>query len=275
MKDRNIFQDDLHTADKIEAARQARERQINKGIMTTPISSISSDIEKAVQSQSLSEDVNGGDTSLLFPEVEEYKRQLDESNVTETWIDLQLRNIQKQMIYKPNDATLSQMRGVLLEKKEELRNGEKKTLQGISAAKKAKSLILSPEDIMNGSKARDKAVDTISATLKEEFGELQANLNDGVHRDGGILIYKNANIVWDKNHSEDVPLLVNIPAAFSNGDLQAIKNRTIQLAKQYGMCVQFGQRTADAILWITIQAYYDEDGNWHDAKAEQSLKKNK
>ena len=44
MKDRDIFQDDLHTADKIEAARQARERQINKGIMTNPISSISSDI---------------------------------------------------------------------------------------------------------------------------------------------------------------------------------------------------------------------------------------
>lgn len=51
MKDRDIFQDDLHTADKIEAARQARERQINKGIMTNPISSISSDVEKAVQSQ--------------------------------------------------------------------------------------------------------------------------------------------------------------------------------------------------------------------------------
>ena len=205
MKDRDIFQDDLHTADKIEAARQARERQINKGIMTNPISSISSDVEKAVQSQALSEDANGGDTSLLFPEVKEYKQQLDESNVTETWIDLQLRNIQKQMIYKPNDATLSQMRDVLLEKKEELKNGEKKTLQGISAAKKAKSLILSPEDITNGSKARDKAVDTISATLKEEFGELQVNLNDGVHRDGGILIYKNVNIVWDKTVLSNLP----------------------------------------------------------------------
>ena len=128
MSNRNIFQDDLHTADKIEAARQARERQINKGIITDSISSISSDIEKAVQSQALSKDANGGDTSLLFSEVEEYKRQLDESNVTETWIDLQLRNIQKQMIYNPNDVTLSQMRGVLLKKKEELRNGEKKTL---------------------------------------------------------------------------------------------------------------------------------------------------
>ncbi len=275
MSNRNIFQDDLHTADKIEAARQARERQINKGIITDSISSISSDIEKAVQSQALSKDANGGDTSLLFSEVEEYKRQLDESNVTETWIDLQLRNIQKQMIYNPNDVTLSQMRGVLLKKKEELRNGEKKTLQGINAAKKAKSLILSPVDIISGSKARDKAVDTISDTLKEEFGELQANLNDGVHRDGGILIYKNANIVWDKNHSEDVPLLVNIPASFSNRDLQAIKTRTTELAKQYGMHVLFGQRTADAILWITTRAYYDEDGNWHDAVIEQSLKKNK
>lgn len=275
MKDRNIFQDDLHTADKIEAARQARERQINKGIMTSPISSISSDIEKAVQSQSLSEGANGGDTSLLFPEVEEYKRQLDESNVTETWIDLQLRNIQKQMIYKPNDVALSQMRDVLLEKKEELRNGEKKTIQGISAAKKAKSLILSPEDITNGSKARDKAVSAIETVLKEEFGDIQADLKDGVHSGGGILIYKNANITWDKNHSEDVPLLVNIPASFSNRNLQAIKTRTTELAKQYGMQVLFGQRTADSILWITTRAYYDEDGNWHDAVAEQSLKKNK
>ena len=38
MKDGRIFQDDLRTADKIEAARKAREQQINKGICygTTP-----------------------------------------------------------------------------------------------------------------------------------------------------------------------------------------------------------------------------------------------
>ena len=271
MKDRDIFQDDLHTADKIEAARQARERQINKGIMTNPISSISSDIEKAVQSQAVSEDANGGDTNLLFSEVENFKKRIN--NATETQINLYLQGIQKQLIYNPSDEALLQMRSILLDKKNELQTGEKSTLQALSAARRAKSLILSPEDITNGSKARDKAVDTISATLKEEFGELQVNLNDGVHRDGGILIYKNANIVWDKNHSEDVPLLVNIPSAFSNQDLQAIKNRTIQLAKQYGMHVLFGQRTADAILWITTRAYYDEDGNWHDAIAERSLKK--
>jgi len=273
MSNRNIFQDDLHTADKIEAARQARERQINKGIMTSPISSISSDIEKAVQSQSLSENANGGDTSLLFPEVENFKKRIN--NATETQIDLYLQGIQKQLIYNPSDEALLQMRFILLDKKNELQTGEKATLQALSAARKSKSVVLSPEDITNGSKARDKAVKHIADTLKEEFGELQANLNDGVHRDGGILIYKNANIVWDKNHSEDVPLLVNIPASFSNRDLQAIKTRTTELAKQYGMHVLFGQRTADAILWITTRAYYDEDGNWHDAVIEQSLKKNK
>ena len=94
MKDRDIFQDDLHTADKIEAARQARERQINKGIMTNPISSISSDIEKAVQSQAVSEDANGGDTSLLFSEVENFKKRIN--NATETQINLYLQGIQKQ-----------------------------------------------------------------------------------------------------------------------------------------------------------------------------------
>ena len=273
MKDERIFQDDLRTADKIEAARKAREQQINKGICygTAPV--LETDIEKAVQSQAL--DANGGGTDLLYPEVEAYKQRLDNSNVTEAQIDLQLQSIQKQMIYRPNDEALLQMRSILLDKKNELRTGEKATLQALSAARKSKSVVLSPEDITNGSKARDKAVKTIADTLKEEFGDIQADLKDGVHRGGGLLIYKNANITWDKNHSEDVPLLVNVPASFSNRDLQAIKTRTMELAKQYGMHVLFGQRTADAILWITTRAYYDENGNWHDAVAEQSLKKNK
>ncbi|BEG61635.1 hypothetical protein [Coprobacter fastidiosus] len=271
MKDENIFQDDLHTADKIEAARKAREQQINKGIcyVTTPL--LETDIEKAVQSQEFS--ANGGGTDLLSPEVEDFKKRLE--NTTETQVDLYLQSIQKQMIYRPNDEALLQMRSILLDKKNELRTGEKATLQALSAARKSKSIVLSPEDITNGSRARDKAVKHIADTLKEEFGDIQADLKDGVHRGGGILIYKNANIVWDKNHSEDVPLLVNIPASFSNRDLQSIKTRTTELAKQYGMHVLFGQRTADAILWITTRAYYDEDGNWHDAVAEQSLKKNK
>lgn len=271
MKDGRIFQDDLHTADKIEAARKAREQQINKGICYGTTPSLGTDIEKAVQSQEFN--ANGGGTDLLFPEVEDFKKRLE--NTTETQVDLYLQSIQKQMIYRPNDEALLQMRSILLDKKNELRTGEKATLQALSAARKSKSVVLSPEDITNGSRARDKAVKHIADTLKEEFGDIQADLKDGVHRGGGILIYKNANITWDKNHSEDVPLLVNIPASFSNRDLQAIKTRTTELAKQYGMHVLFGQRTADAILWITTRAYYDEDGNWHDAVAEQSLKKNK
>ena len=264
--DKQIFQDDLQTANKIESARQARERQINKGIMSAPLPSMSSDIEKAVNSQSLSEDVNGGSTDILFPEVEEYKNQLSSNNVTVSWIDLQLRNLQKQMIYAPNDAVMLQMKNVLLDKKEELISGEKTTLEGIRSAKKGKSILLSPDDIINGSKARDKAVASIIEKLKEEFGDIRSDLKDGVHRDGGILFYKDANIVWDNRHSEDVPLLVNI---------QAIKERTVQLAKQYGMYALFGQRNVDAIIWISTQAYYDEDGNWHDVRAEQSIKKNK
>lgn len=271
MKDGRIFQDDLHTADKIEAARKAREQQINKGICYGTTPSLGTDIEKAVQSQEFN--ANGGGTDLLFPEVEDFKKRLE--NTTETQVDLYLQSIQKQMIYRPNDEALLQMRSILLDKKNELRTGEKATLQALSAARKSKSVVLSPEDITNGSRARDKAVKHIADSLKEEFGDIQADLKDGVHRGGGILIYKNANITWDKNHSEDVPLLVNIPASFSNRDLQAIKTRTTELAKQYGMHVLFGQRTADSILWITTRAYYDEDGNWHDAVAEQSLKKNK
>lgn len=271
MKDGRIFQDALHTADKIEAARKAREQQINKGICYGTTPSLGMDIEKAVQSQEFN--ANGGGTDLLSPEVEDFKKRLE--NTTETQVDLYLQSIQKQMIYRPNDEALLQMRSILLDKKNELRTGEKATLQALSAARKSKSVVLSPEDITNGSKARDKAVKHIADSLKEEFGDIQADLKDGVHRGGGILIYKNANITWDKNHSEDVPLLVNIPASFSNRDLQAIKTRTTELAKRYGMHVLFGQRTADAILWITTRAYYDEDGNWHDAVAEQSLKKNK
>ncbi len=269
-----IFQDDLQTADKIEAARQARERQINKGIMSTPIPSMSSDIEKAVNSQSFG-DANGGDTDMLFPEVEEYKNQLDSGHVTISWIDLQLSNLQKQMIYAPNDAVMLQMKNVLLDKKDELINGEKTTLEGIRSAKKGKSILLSPDDINSGSKARDKAVASIIEKLKEEFGDIRSDLKDGVHRDGGILFYKDANIVWDNKHSEDTPLLVNIPSTFYSKDIQAIKERTVQLAKQYGMYALFGQRNVDAIIWISTQAYYDEDGNWHDVRAEQSIKKNK
>ena len=273
--DKQIFQDDLQTANKIDSARQARERQINKGIMSAPLPSMSSDIEKAVNSQSLSEDVNGGSTDILFPEVEEYKNQLSSNNVTVSWIDLQLRNLQKQMIYAPNDAVMLQMKNVLLDKKEELISGEKTTLEGIRSAKKGKSILLSPDDIINGSKARDKAVASIIEKLKEEFGDIRSDLKDGVHRDGGILFYKDANIVWDNRHSEDVPLLVNIPSSFYSKYIQAIKERTVQLAKQYGMYALFGQRNVDAIIWISTQAYYDEDGNWHDVRAEQSIKKNK
>lgn len=275
MRDRNIFQDDLHTADKIEAARKAREEQINKGLMSNPLPSMSSDIEKAVSSQSLAEDANGGGTDFLSPELEAYKNQLDADNVSVSWIDLQLRNLQKRLIYAPNDTAMLQMKNILLDKKDELINGEKKTLEGIQNAKKAKSILLSPEDIISGSKARDKAVSSIIEKLKEEFGDIKADLKDGVHRDGGILFYKDANIVWDNKHSENVPLLVNIPSTFYSRDIQAIKSRTIQLARQYGMYALFGERTTDAIVWISTQAYYDKNGNWHDARAEQSLKKNK
>lgn len=73
-----IFQDNLHTAEKIEAARKAREAQINKGISYGSAPSIGSDIEKAIQSQTL--DANGGDMDVLTPEVETYKRQLDNGN---------------------------------------------------------------------------------------------------------------------------------------------------------------------------------------------------
>ena len=106
MKDENIFQDDLHTADKIEAARKAREQQINKGICygTTPL--LETDMEKAVQSQEFS--ANGGGTDLLSPEVEDFKKRLE--NTTETQVDLYLQSIQKQMIYRPNDEALLQMR---------------------------------------------------------------------------------------------------------------------------------------------------------------------
>ncbi len=106
-----IFQDNLHTAEKIEAARRAREQQINKGISYGSAPSIGSDIEKAIQSHTL--DANGGGMDVLIPEVEAYKRQLDNGNVTETWIDLQMQNIQRQLIYNPTDNRLLQLKKVL------------------------------------------------------------------------------------------------------------------------------------------------------------------
>lgn len=155
-----LFQDNLHTADKIEAARRAREEQINKGIFYGSTPSMESEIEKAVQSQPL--DVNGGGTELFAPEVEDFKKRLD--NVTETQVDLYLQSIQKQMIYRPDDEALLQMRSILLNKKNELRNNGKATEQALSASRKAKSLLLSPEDIVNGSRARDKAISAIIST---------------------------------------------------------------------------------------------------------------
>ena len=55
-----LFQDNLRTAERIEAARKAREEQINKGIFYGSTPSMESDIEKAVQPQAL--DANGGAT---------------------------------------------------------------------------------------------------------------------------------------------------------------------------------------------------------------------
>lgn len=264
-----LFQDSLHTAEKIEAARKARERQISKGVSYGSAPSIGSDIEKAMQPQTL--DANGGDMDVLTPGVEAYKRQLDNGNVTETWIDLQMQNIQRQLIYNPTDNRLLQLKKVLLVKKKELRTGEKAAVEALSAARKASSVLLSPEDITAGSKARDKAVQKIIDSLIKEFGELEADLKDGVHRGGKMLTYKNATLTFGRE-SMTTPLLVNIPSGFSNRDIQEIKKRATQMAKAYGMQMLYGERTSDIILWINPMAYYDEFGNWHDYAAEQTIK---
>lgn len=264
-----LFQDNLRTAERIEAARKAREEQINKGIFYGSTPSMESDIEKAVQPQAL--DANGGDTDVLYPEVETYKRQLDNGNVTETWIDLQMQNIQKRLIYDPTDERLLQMKQVLLDKKKELRNKGKATEQALSASRKAKSLLLSPEDIVNGSRARDKAVQTIIRALKEEFGDIKADLKDGVHRGGKMQTYTDATLTFGRE-SVTTPLVVNIPSGFSNRDIQNIKTRATEMAKAYGMQMLYGERTTDIILWINPTVYYDEYGMWHDYTREQSLK---
>lgn len=267
-----LFQDNLHTAEKIEAARKAREEQINKGIGYSSTPSINSDIEKAMQSQTL--DANGGDMGILIPEVEAYKQQLDNRNVTETWVDLQMQNIQRQLIYNPSDERLLQLKGVLLAKKKELRTGEQTAEEALSAARKVNSLLLPPEEIINGSKARDKAVKKIIDILKKEYGELEADLKDRVHRGGKILTYQNATLTFGRE-SMTTPLVVNIPSGFSNRDIQAIKKRATAMAKAYGMQMLYGERTTDIILWISPTTYYDEYGNWHDYIQEISLKKNK
>lgn len=262
-----LFQDNLHTADKIEAARRAREEQINKGIFYGSTPSMESEIEKAVQSQPL--DANGGGTELFAPEVEDFKKRLD--NATETQVDLYLQSIQKQMIYRPDDKALLQMRSILLNKKNELRNNGKATEQALSASRKAKSLLLSPEDIVNGSRARDKAISAIISALKKEFGDLEADFKDGVHRGGKIQTYTDATLTFGRE-SVTTPLVVNIPTAFSSRDIQNIKARATGMAKAYGMQMLYGERTTDIILWISPSTYYDEYGNWHDYTREQSLK---
>ena len=264
-----LFQDNLHTAEKIEAARKARELQISKGITYGSAPALGSDMEKAIQTQAL--DANGGGMDVLIPEIEAYKQKLGNGNVTETWVDLQMRNIQRQLIYNPTDNRLLQLKKVLLDKKKALRNKEKATEQALSAARKANNILLSPEDIINGSKARDKAVDKIISALGKEFGELEADLQDGVHRGGKMLAYKNATLTFGRK-SMTTPLLVNIPSGFSSRDIQAIKKRATDMAKAYGMQMLYGERTTDIILWINPLAYYDEYGNWHDHAAEQTLK---
>lgn len=264
-----LFQDNLRTAERIEAARKARKEQINKGIFYGSTPSMESEIEKAVQSQPLN--ANGGDTDVLYPEVETYKQQLDNGNVTETWIDLQMQNIQKRLIYDPTDERLLQMKQVLLDKKKELRNKGKATEQALSVSRKANSLLLSPEDIVNGSRARDKAVQAIIRALKEEFGDIEADLKDGVHRGGQMQTYTDATLTFGRE-SVTTPLVINIPSGFSNRDIQSIKARATRMAKVYGMQMLYGERTTDIILWINPTVYYDEYGNWHDYAREQSLK---
>lgn len=264
-----LFKDNLRTAERIEAARKAREEQINKGIFYGSTPSMESEIEKAAQSQPL--DANGGNTDELYPEVETYKQQLDNGNVTESWIDLQMQNIQKWLIYDPTDGRLLRMRQVLLDKKKELRNRGKATEQALSASRKAKSLLLSPEDIVNGSRARDKAVQAIIRALNEKFGDIEADLKDGVHRGGKMQIYTNATLTFGRE-SITTPLVVNIPSGFSNRDIQSIKKRATMMAKVYGMQMLYGERTTDIILWINPTVYYDKYGMWHDYAREQSLK---
>lgn len=184
---------------------------------------------------------------------------------------MQMQNIQRQLIYRPTDERLLQMKKILLDKKKALRGKEKAAEEALSAARKANSVLLSPEDIVNGSKARDKAVDKIISVLKERFGDLEADFKDGVHRGGKMLTYKNATLTFGRE-SVTTPLLVNIPTAFSSRDIQEIKKCATAMAKAYGMQVLYGERTTDIILWVNPVAYYDEYGNWHDYEREKSLK---
>ena len=113
----------LDIAGSIEAARQARENQINKGVMNEGATIDPTIIEKAMSSTGAigreADEVDEIDYHYM-PEVREFKKAIDSQNLTTADVDLQLRRVQRHLTASPNDPKLNQIKEVLLDRRDSL-----------------------------------------------------------------------------------------------------------------------------------------------------------
>nr|DAJ27950.1 MAG TPA: hypothetical protein [Caudoviricetes sp.] len=113
----------LDIAGSIEAARQARENQINKGVMNEGATIEPTIIEKAMSSTGAigreADEVDEID-SCYMPEVREFKKAIDSQNLTVADVDLQLKRVQRHLTASPNDPKLNQIKEVLLDRRDSL-----------------------------------------------------------------------------------------------------------------------------------------------------------
>lgn len=113
----------LDIAGSIESARQARENQINKGVMNEGATIEPTIIEKAMSSTGAigreTDEVDEID-SCYMPEVREFKKAIDSQNLTTADVDLQLRRVQRHLTASPNDPKLNQIKEVLLDRRDSL-----------------------------------------------------------------------------------------------------------------------------------------------------------
>lgn len=113
----------LDIAGSIEAARQARENQINKGVMNEGATIEPTIIEKAMSSTGAigreTDEVDEIDYNYM-PAVREFKKAIDSQNLTIGEVELQLRRVQRHLTASPNDPKLNQIKEVLLDRRESL-----------------------------------------------------------------------------------------------------------------------------------------------------------
>lgn len=103
----------VHVGSIIEQERLMRQNQISKSVSDDITENIAKNFEK-------SECDKLNNASDLMSEVLEFKKSIEDSNLSKADTELYLHKIQRELTAKPNDKRLNQIRSVLINYKSRL-----------------------------------------------------------------------------------------------------------------------------------------------------------